>query len=247
MAEAHPKTEALLAAINTWTRPLAEHSAFRRLTRAKIGSAFDWEDDWPRKGEWISEVVLREPLASQHEAVMQFYNLWSASERLKTVEFYFRRYPFRGLPVNRHEHLENTCAMYFSYFYIVQERLRVYLNALNAAVRPAGLDVGKTLKLYQKRFSAELRERHGVTHTEPFDDLTIQAMMLHSLRDLSGRSKDRSGATYAYRKASREWAGHARDGGQRVCAFVEAVAGASLQIATFLQTPPTPGPDDLTV
>jgi hypothetical protein len=54
MATIYPKTDELLATINTWTRPLVEHSAFRQLVRSKIGSAFDWEDDWPRTGERVS-------------------------------------------------------------------------------------------------------------------------------------------------------------------------------------------------
>jgi hypothetical protein len=178
---------------------------------------------------------------------MLFYNLWTAAERLKTVEFYFRRYPFKDLPVNRHEHLENICAMFFSYFYVFQERLRVYLNALNKISVPASIDVGKTLKLYQRRFQAELRERHGATHFEPFDDLTIHAVMLRSMQDYDGPRKDRAGATHAYRKASREWAGHARRGGERVAAFLEAVSDATLNVATFLQTPPSLGPDELKI
>lgn len=241
----YPKTDELLATINTWTRPLIEHPAFRQLVRSKIGSAFDWEDDWPTEGARVREVILPEPLAAQHDAVMQFYNLWSAVERLKTVEFYFRRYPFKGLPVNRHEHLENVCSMFFSYFYIFQERLKVYLNALNKASAPSSIDVGKALKIYQRRFKDELRERHGATHVEPFDDLTIHAVMLRSLRDHDEPTSNRAGATYAYRKASREWAGHARRGGERVAAFLEGVADASLRVATFLQTPPSPTPDEL--
>ena len=241
----YPKTAELLAAINTWTRPLVDHPAFRQLVRSKIGSALDWEDDWPTNGERVSEVVLPELLAARHDAVMQFYNLWTAAERLKTVEFYFRRYPFKGLPVNRHEHLENMCAMFFSHFYVFQERLRVYLNALNKVSAPANIDVGETLKLYQRRFNAELRERHGGTHFEPFDDLTINAVMLHSMRDHDRPTGDRAGAAYAYRKASREWAGHAKRGGERVAAFLETIADATLLVATFLQTPPSPGPDEI--
>jgi len=101
--------------------------------------------------------------------------------------------------------------------------------------------------MYQRRFSAELRERHSGTHFEPFDDLTIQAVMLRKLLDTNERSRDRAMASYAYRKASREWAAHARRGSIRVADFLEAVAGATLEVATFLQTPPSPGPDDLKV
>lgn len=247
MAVTYPKTDELLVAINAWTRPLVEHSAFRRLARSKIGSASDWESDWPTKGERIREVILPEPLAAQHDAVMQFYNLWATAERMRTVEFYFRRYPFGDLPINRHEHLENVCTLFFSYFYLFQERLRLYLNALNKASCPSSINVGGVLKIYQKRFSAELRERHSATHSEPFDDLTINAVMLRSLSDHDGPTGDRVGATYAYRKASREWAGHAKLGSERVAAFLEPIAGATLQVAIFLRSPPSLAPDDLKV
>jgi hypothetical protein len=247
MTTTYPRTDELLAAINTWTRPLIEHSAFRQLSRSKVGSALDWEDDWPTKNERVREVILPEPLAAQHDAVMKFYNLFATAERVKTVEFYFRRYPFHDLQIAHHEHLENICLMFFSYFYVFQERLRVYLNALNRISAPASIDVGSTLRLYQKRFNAELRERHGATHFEPFDDLTINALMLHRIRNLGGSTDARAGATFAYRKASREWTGHAKQGAERVAAFLEAIADATLQVATFLQSPPHLGPDDLEV
>src|SRR4051794_8887827 len=177
MAAAHPKTDELLAAIAGWTRPLIEHPAFHQLARAKIGSARDWEDGLPSRRDRIREVILPEPLAAQHDAVMQFYYLWTAAERLKQVEFYFRRYPFRGNKVGRHEHLENICAMFFSSFYIFEERLRCYLNAVNKVTSPSRIDVGEVLKVYRKRFKGELRERHSVTHVAPFDDAAIQAVL----------------------------------------------------------------------
>ncbi|WP_165190402.1 hypothetical protein [Caulobacter soli] len=241
----YPKTEAMLSAINLWTRPLVDHPAFRQLIRSKIGSARDWEDDWRATGERIGEVMIREPLASQHDAVIQFYNLWSTAERLKTTEFYFRRYPFRGLPVNPHEHLENVCGMYFGHFYIFQERLKVFFAALAKACPEADIDAGGVIKLYKGRFKPELTERNGGTHIAPFDDLTISAVMLRDLADLKDPTGARMATRYAYRKAAREWAGHARRGGERVAVFLEGVAGGVLPVAKFLGTPPSPGPDDL--
>lgn len=232
MLTKYPKTDQLLTAISAWTQPLIEHPAFRELARAKIGSAIDWEDGWPSDKDRIRQVDLPTPLDLQHEAVMQFYNLWQAVERLKTVEFYFRRYPFQNLPISHHEHLEHICTLFFSYFYIVQERLRVFLNALNKAVEPNAVDVGKALKLYQRHFHAELRERHETTHSAPFDDLTIQAVMLRSLR-----AEGSKGVRHLYRKAAREWAGHANRGGRRVSRFLEGIAGATLEVAVFLKSP----------
>lgn len=247
MPHTHPHTDELLAAINKWTQPLVSHPTFRQLARSKIGAAREWEDDWPTSSERVNEVILPETLDVQHDAVMKFYNLWTATERLKTVEFYFRRYPFRYLPVSRKDHLENVCAMFFSQFYVIQEMIKVYLNALNRACAPASVDVGKTLQLFRKRFRAELDERHGATHNQPFDDLTINAVMLRALLDNNETSEGRAAARFVYQKASREWAAQARRGSARVALFLEGVAGASLQIATFLETPPTQGLEELKV
>jgi hypothetical protein len=241
----YPKTEAMLSAINLWTQPLIDHPAFRQLIRSKIGSARDWEDDWQATSGRVSEVIMPEPLASQHDVVIQFYNLWSAAERLKTTEFYFRRYPFRDLPVNPYEHLENVCAMYFSYFYVFQERLKVFFAALAKACPEADINAGGLIKLYKARFKTELAERNGGTHIAPFDDLTIGAVLLRSLTNLKDSTDARAAERYAYRKAAREWAGHARRGGERVAIFLEGVAGGALPVAKFLETPPSPGPDDL--
>jgi len=98
------------------------------------------------------------------------------------------------------------------------------------------------IKLYKSRFKPELTERNGGTHIAPFDDLTISAVMLRGLTDSTGA---RVAARYAYRKAAREWAGHARRGGERVAVFLEGVAGGVLPVAKFLDTPPSPGLDDL--
>jgi hypothetical protein len=236
----HPKTSELLAAIAVWSRPLIGHPAFGQLARAKIGSAFDWEDDFPERNDRIREVVLPEPLATQHDAVMRFYNLWTAAERLKQVEFYFRCYPFRNGQVDHHEHLENICGMFFGGFYIFEERLKVYLTVLNKASSPRRIDVGRALKLYRNRFKIELRQRHDGTHVEPFDDVSIQAVMLRGIREQYSDPRNRRVVTNAYRKASREWAGRAKSRAANVASFLEGVAAATLDIAIFLQTPPSP-------
>src|SRR5215468_3967665 len=131
MTAEYPKTDELLAAIHNWSRPLMEHDAFRALARVKIRSALDWSSDFPDSFSGQSQVVLKEPLRSEHDAVMKFYNLRSAAERIGQAEYYFRRYPFRGGLVSRHDHLENICTMFFGGFYIFEERLEKYINALN--------------------------------------------------------------------------------------------------------------------
>jgi hypothetical protein len=88
-----PKTWELLDVLHTWARPLMEDPALRAFNRAKIGTATDFEgrEPLPSSGK-AGGFDMPAHIDQQHMAVMQFYYLFSACDRLQQCEFYFRRY-----------------------------------------------------------------------------------------------------------------------------------------------------------
>ena len=57
------------------------------------------------------------------------------SKNLRQCEFYFRRYPFRGMPVSKADHIRNICEMYFAQFYVMRSRIKTCLNLMSDLLR----------------------------------------------------------------------------------------------------------------
>jgi hypothetical protein len=98
-------------------------------------------------------------IARQHDVVTLYLQLMDNVLSVKSCECYFRRYPFRGLPVSRHEHLSNVCEMFFGCIYQCKERLKKYSYAIAAASPRNRLDFGTFIKSFSKEFDQELRAR----------------------------------------------------------------------------------------
>jgi hypothetical protein len=246
--ESLPKTDEVMRLIAAWTDPLVAHPAMRSLRRERISAAMDWVDgrNAPRRSP--AEVVFPDPIAQQHDAVLSFFYLRQTYDRVRQTEFYFRRYPFNNRDVSKHEHLEQVCSMFFFGFYVFEERMKEFLTALND-LSPSRIDVGRALKLYRKEFKDELRERHSATHFTPFEDTTIEAVMLRSL--LASGDSDTVDAqrevAIAYRMACRQWVGIVRARAARLAAFLEAVAALFMRQAEFLKQPPSFDPQHVVV
>jgi hypothetical protein len=183
------------------------------------------------------DFVFPPDIEKQHTIVMQYLGLQQTIEALKESEFYFRRYPFRGLPVSRHTHLTNVCEMYFGRFYEFKERLKKYLNMIHAVDPAYTLEVGKFIKLFENVFDQELRARNKAHHHERFDDIVINKVFITDVISIS-KSDDsmrlKRQHIVAYRKAANEWSKRVRASGAKMDEFLEAVAEATLTVCNFL-------------
>lgn len=171
-------------------------------------------------------------IEEQHNLIMLYLHLESALISLKDVEYYFRRYPFRNLPIDHYSHVINVCGMYFSRFYEFRERLKKYMNALNKILPNRKLDVGKFVKLFDKEFARELRARNEVHHHEAFDDAEVRYIYLTGILPKEkgwGREQTR-----AYRQITNQWAKRVRQRSDSVELFLDAVAAASIDNCDFL-------------
>lgn len=224
------------AAMQGWLIGLNDYPGWREWKRKQIRHTLYFDDPLLTSTEapWDA-FVFSEEIEKQHAIILQYLGLEESIDLLKECEFYFRRYPFRGLPVTRHSHITNVCEMYFGRFYEFKERLRKYLNAMKKVVPKQQLDVGAIVKLFDKAFDQELRARHSVQHHCRFEDIAIDRVYLTGCTSHGNDARRREHVT-AYRKLANEWARRARRRGTALDEFLEVVAGVTLANCGFLQS-----------
>ncbi|WP_235212430.1 MULTISPECIES: hypothetical protein [Burkholderia cepacia complex] len=171
----------------------------------------------------------------QHAVVTRYLELYDVALSVRSCEYYFRRFPFNGLPVTRHEHLSNACELYFSRIYQFKERLKQLVDAVDRLVPKHGIQFGPFIKQFGKEFDQEIRERNQIHHHEKFVDLDIERVYLTGMHDLvypNGGWKTEQ--RIYYRKVAKTWAQRVRNRGERLDMFVDAVAEALLKSCPFL-------------
>jgi len=204
---------------------------------------FDDPDVVSPREEMAEEFCFTEDIEKQHAVIMGFLALSEGIGALKECEHYFRRYPFRGLPVSKHRHFVNICEMYVSRFYEIRERVRNVLDAVNVMIAPKKLEVGKFLKTFDKIFEQEIRARHCIHHRERFDDVAINRMFLAQVFAVRGeeslalRGVD-TGLVPThhgeYRKLTHEWVRRVRRRGKLMDDVLETVAKAIVENCDFV-------------
>lgn len=173
-------------------------------------------------------------IEKQHSVVYAYLGLQQTVETLKDCEYYFRRYPFRGLPVSHASHITNVCEMYFGRFYEFKERLKKYFKALEAVSPNHNLDVGRFIRQYDKTFDDELRARHGVHHHGRFQDLSIDRVFLVGAIATRRSSVETEENRRHYRKLTKEWVRRVRRRAKTLDGILEAVSDATLRTCRFL-------------
>jgi hypothetical protein len=127
-------TDQLLSKLGKWTEEISTPE-FHQFKKQQLSYAI--ADDFDRKHLNLkppAEFVFSETVEKQHALVMSFYELIGSTNSLAQCEYYFRRFPFRGLPVSRESHIRNICELYFAYFYIIKNRVKTVLRNLKRRV-----------------------------------------------------------------------------------------------------------------
>jgi hypothetical protein len=92
----------------------------REWQQKKIAAAMARAEGFPLP-DALEDFVFADPIAQEHAAIESYFDLTGSLYALRECEYYFRRYPFRGLPVSKHIYLRNMCEMYFNRFYEFRE------------------------------------------------------------------------------------------------------------------------------
>jgi hypothetical protein len=220
--------------IRAWIEELESYPGWRGWQRKRLRHTMYFDDPFSELAqETLGDFSFLDEVEKQHAVVLGYLRLSETINALKECEYYFRRYPFRGLPVSRHSHITNVCEMYFGRFYEFRERLKKYLNDVAELAPNASFNVGAYVKGFDREFGRELRARHSVHHWQRFEDITIDRVFLTEIISTDDRVGKREHLA-AYRKLANEWAWRVRQRGQRMDQFLEAVAEATLANCSFL-------------
>lgn len=162
----------------------------------------------------------------RHDVIISTLSLFSMASALRECEYYFRRYPFAGLPPTRADHLRNCIEMYFDRIAQFRDRLKRTLNAMKRFNPAFVCDIGTVLKDFDKTFRFELRSRNHVHHHGRFDDkqlsqLSLLQLLAPTMPELAAVIKEKS----LYREGSRNWIERVRDRTKTIYFFVEHASG----------------------
>ena len=214
------------AAIRAWMAfVLEKYPGWREMKRQEIGYVFEMRTE---ESDVEVDFVLPEDIEGQRLLVLGYVRLLVTVELLGECQYYLRRFPFRGLPVTRSRHVTNVCEMYFSRCYQFKELFKNYLGCLKAQV--PNVDIGRTLKQFDKAFGRELKTRNQIHHHGGFSDISIDRLFL---QETAWRG-DSPGRDYEYRRAARFWIEEIRLTVGRFEEVLENVAKATLENCPFL-------------
>ena len=209
-------------ATREWTNEFYERNPiWRKYIREKLSNILFDTSDLDVKG------TLPQEVEDQRVLIVEYITLNLMIEDIQQCEYYLRRFPFRGLPVDRSSHVTNICEMYFNKCYQFKDRFKQYLNTLKAQV--PSLEVGPAIKKYSRIFDRELKARNSIHHRERFSDLTIEKIFLYERMptDLAIRDSE-------YRRATGFWIREIQSTTLRLNQIVEAVAKTTLEGVSFL-------------
>src|ERR1700722_4254717 len=225
----------LQAAISRWLPRLDEIQGWKEWKRKVPGRTVLYDDLLPGEESGVGDFDLPPELEIQHTIIMCYYALSSSLTGLRACEYYFRRYPFANLPIQKYEHLRYTCEMYFGRFYEFRERMKKCFEAINKT-RPKKqkLNVGQLVKAFDKAFDQEIRERNKVHHHVSFEDIGINNLFLLTMISQNADNEWRRRGDAVYREESRTWAKRVVNRSKMVERFLNFVAEAILDYCPFL-------------
>jgi len=141
-----------------WIEQLTAYPGFMEWKRESIAETLRHGVGLVPGGQPLPSFGFPDEIVEQHRFITSFLSLQSTWQAMVHTEYYFRRFPFKDLPISRHDHLRYTCENFFGRIYEFQERLRVCLNAL-LAVSDSKIDVGRIIKNCKKEFQNELKDK----------------------------------------------------------------------------------------
>jgi hypothetical protein len=189
----------------------------------------------------VPDESLNETEKSEYNVMSSYIRLASMLISIRQCEYYFRRFPFTGLPISRSEYLRNCCEMVFDRIMQLRDNLKIVLNAIKT--------IGSIVKAFNRSFNQIQRLRNQTHHVERFnDDIISQLSMLeifdvaHRL-NIGGKKNADSTAIISetlnskklYRQACRKWVGYVHDYEKVAERYVELVAEIILVECAFIK------------
>lgn len=234
--EAQASTKEAWQVINKFMTFLLTDPAFEHFQSQKVALTFYIDDPINLRSESpeTAEFHFSSSVAKEHDVVMAFLYLSESIQSLAECEYYFRRFPFRDLPIDRHKHLRHMCEMYFSRFYEIRERIKKVLNLMNILNGSKSIQVGKFLKVFDKIFEDEIKERNSIHHHKSFDDLGIDKVfltpVLSGIRESDGMLSEHKSS---YRREVNRWVSRVKKKSLLMYSILDAVAKVLVERCKF--------------
>lgn len=229
--------ECLMIAIGKWLSKLDQVPGWREWKKKVTSTAYWFDDNYLDTAPVSKQFTLPTDLDRERAVIECYLALHSTLASLRDCEYYFRRFPFRGMPISKHDHLRHICEMYFSHFYEFKTRLSECLNAVNAILDQSNkLKMGVVIKAFSKEFDQEIRERNNIHHHNRFEDLALDNLFLTALpmEDEKRASIHNRRHNAAYRRASNEWATRVVHRTPKIENYLNGVAGIILANCPFV-------------
>lgn len=185
-------------------RALYEDSNWRQFNKEKMAYTLSYDTHTEDNGQ--REFHFDEKRKKEHEFLMCYLELKSCMNAIIQCEYYFRRYPFKGMPVTHADYLARNCEVFFNKIYEFKERIKKLGKAYKEVSPKKHFDTGKLIKQYDKEFDQELRERNLLNHHTQFSDVTITKLGLIAIledREIPFPFLDQS--YVEYRRVCRIW------------------------------------------
>ena len=231
-------TARLQTATGKWLIKLNQVPGWNEWKHDVVGHTLWIDDRWPGFEKSMTDFALPAYIDREHAVVTTYYALLSTLGSLRDCEYYFRRYPFTGMPIPKYEHLRYICEMYFGRFYEFRSRLKECFKAIVAILQPSQrLNAGELIKAFDKDFDQELRERNKIHHHNRFEDIGIDNLFLTAIASTENQAGSgwRKRNDVAYRRVSKEWAARVVTRSTRIEVYLDTVAQFILENCKFLQ------------
>lgn len=123
----------------------------------------DWETPLPKPPVLTGIEKSRAEIASLIFALFRIHNL------IGQTQYYFRRYPFRSLPVSKSEHLANVCELYYDRIGRFRDRVKNLTKAMQQVKGVPDERYGRLIRWLNENFDGELRQRNYIQHHGRFE------------------------------------------------------------------------------
>lgn len=219
-----------------WIDRLSRLPGFTEFQKTKVSVALGHLDGFTPTADTHQEFKFNPEWDRQHRIVSAYYELRSVQQDIRESAYYFRRFPFRGLPVTRASHLRMCCELYFGRLFKLRERYTVFLKLMHRKGGAKWLEVDPLVEQLVRQFHHEIEARKRAEHEAAFVDLDLAALTVAGLLETGDDTRGwDTAATITYRRACKLWVSRVEDSAEKADIYVGAAAAILLRSAKFLR------------
>ncbi len=224
----------MIDAISSYLQPLIEDAGRQqRVGKGVLATLLREVNSQPTNME-LPTIPFSPIEEAQYNLVMSYLELESLLRACEQCEFYFRRYPFAGLPVSQKDHLQNSCEMFFDRIAQFKDRLKLIFNRLKTIKGADDDRYGAIIRVFSKHYDWELRQRNSTHHKRRFEYDRIDQLGLIDLLQHSDIREWLPDTSSIYRAEARKWVKRVRSECKSLAEVLNTVAELILNDAPFL-------------